>query len=91
MTDRTAPLDAAGAEQLLVDTEPYLSCDECFARLDEYVEHRTRTPEVHDPLMETHLRGCGVCADEAAALAELLREPPDGVQDGHRTNGRPEE
>ena len=25
-------------EKLLVDTAPYLSCDECFERLDEYVE-----------------------------------------------------
>lgn len=75
MTDRTTPLTPASAEQLLVDTSPYLSCDECFARIDEYVERTVSSPGHQDPLMETHLRGCGVCADEAAALAELLGGP----------------
>jgi hypothetical protein len=83
MTDRTTPLTPASAAQLLVDTSPYLSCDECFARIDEYVEQAARVPGYHDPLMETHLRGCGVCADEAAALAELL--------DGPGTGSRPRE
>lgn len=83
MTDRTTPLTPASAEQLLVDTSPYLSCDECFARIDEYVEQAARVPGYRDQLMETHLRGCGVCADEAAALAELL--------DGPGTGSRPRE
>lgn len=74
MTDRTTPLTAASAEQLLVDTSPYLSCDECFARLDEYVERAVSSPGHRDAPMETHLRGCGVCADEATALTELLRD-----------------
>lgn len=78
MTDRTTPLTPASAEQLLVDTSPYLSCDECFARLDEYVERTTGSPDHRDVRMETHLRGCGVCADEAAALAELLRGAEPG-------------
>lgn len=72
MTDRTTRLTAATVERLLVDTSPYLSCDECFARIDEYVDRLARVPGHRDELMETHLRGCGVCADEAAALTELL-------------------
>lgn len=72
MTDRSTPLTPTSAQRLLVDTEPYLSCDECFARIDEYVERTVHVPGHRDPLMETHLSGCGVCADEAAALAELL-------------------
>lgn len=72
MTDHSTPLTRASAEQLLVDTTPYLSCDECFARLDEYVDRAALVPGHRDLLMETHLRGCGVCADEAAALAELV-------------------
>ncbi len=72
MTDRTIPLTTTAAERLLVDTSPYLSCDECFARIDEYVDRLASVPGYRDELMETHLRGCGVCADEAAALTELV-------------------
>jgi len=72
MTDRTTPLTATAAERLLVDTTPYLSCDECFARIDEYVDRLASVPGHRDVLMETHLRGCGVCAEEATALAELV-------------------
>jgi len=82
MTDRTTPLTPASAAQLLVDTAPYLSCDECFARIDEYVERKGHVPGYRDAPMETHLRGCGVCADEAAALAELLGGPGTGSRPG---------
>ena len=75
MTDRSTPLTPTSAQRLLVDTEPYLSCDECFARIDEYVERTASSPGYRDVDMETHLRGCGVCADEAAALNELLGGP----------------
>ena len=55
-----------------VDTEPYLSCDDCFAQLDTWAERRL-TGHTADLAMETHLAGCGACAEEAAALVELLR------------------
>lgn len=57
---------------LLVDTSPYLSCDDCFARIDEYVERHVADPEHDDAAMEAHLAGCGACAEEAAALEDLL-------------------
>lgn len=75
MTDRTTSLTPASARRLVLDTSPYLSCDECFARIDEYVERTIAVPGHRDPLLETHLNGCGVCTDEAAALAELLAAP----------------
>ncbi len=60
---------------LLADTSPYLSCDECFDRIDEYVERRIADPHYDDPTMRVHLAGCGACAEEAAALHELLDGP----------------
>lgn len=72
MTDDSAILTEAAVTGLLVDTEPYLSCDACFERIDQYVEKRRADPSHEDPEMDTHLAGCGVCADEAAALQELL-------------------
>ena len=59
---------------LLVDTEPYLSCDDCFERIDAYVEQVVADPAHQDREMATHLDGCGVCAEEAQALQELIRQ-----------------
>ncbi|ABL84139.1 MULTISPECIES: hypothetical protein [unclassified Nocardioides] len=71
----TRPNHGLGPEtiaRLLADTSPYLSCDDCFAQLDEYVERRFADPQHHDPALEAHLRGCGACAEEAEALLDLL-------------------
>ncbi|TLF77596.1 hypothetical protein [Nocardia cyriacigeorgica] len=57
---------------LLADTSPYLSCDECFDRIDEYVERRIADPHYDDLAMRVHLAGCGACAEEAATLHDLL-------------------
>lgn len=57
---------------LLADTDPYLSCDECFDRLDEYVEQLLRDPSYDDVAMRTHLLACAACAEEADSLLELI-------------------
>jgi hypothetical protein len=72
MTEPTHGLSAATISSLLTDTNPYLSCDDCFAGIDEYVERTTADPRFEDPAMEAHLAGCGACAEEAEALRELL-------------------
>lgn len=68
----TGELTPDVVEALLVDTSPYLSCDECFIRVDEYVERSLADADHRDEPLEAHLAGCGVCADEAEALKELL-------------------
>lgn len=73
MTDRPTQLTAEAAARLLADTDPFLSCDECFARLDEYVESLVRDPDHDDPAMRAHVAGCGACADEVEALLTLVR------------------
>lgn len=65
-------LTPAVVAALLADTEPYLSCDDCFTRLDTWAERRLTDGGHRDDAMETHLAGCGACADEAAALLDLL-------------------
>jgi hypothetical protein len=72
MNDPT-PLPPEAVEALLTDTSPYLSCDDCFATIDVYVEHLAADPAYRDVRMETHLAGCGACAEEARTLLELLR------------------
>lgn len=59
---------------LLLDTQPYLSCNDCFERIDRYVEERLADPAHDDPEMSTHLAGCGVCAEEARTLEDLLHQ-----------------
>ncbi|HET7351310.1 MAG TPA: hypothetical protein VFJ28_10255 [Marmoricola sp.] len=73
MNDATRGLSAETITSLLADTSPYLSCDDCFERIDEYVERTLADPKVRDVAMEAHLAGCGACAEEAEALRELLR------------------
>jgi hypothetical protein len=76
VSEHPRPLGADTIAALLADTEPYLSCDDCFDRMDEYVERCLADPGHDDLPMRTHLAGCGACAEEAATLRDLL------VQDG---------
>ena len=70
---RVRLLSSDEAQALILDTEPYLSCDECFDLVDRYVEAAQRgsgAPPV--PGMAQHLAGCPACAEEAESLMELL-------------------
>lgn len=59
-------------DSLLLDTSPYLSCDECFDQIDTYVEQLTRDSNHQDLPLQVHLKACGACAEEAETLLELL-------------------
>lgn len=56
--------------RLLGPAGPEVSCEECFARLDEYVdaEQRGADADALIPGMRAHLEGCPACADDHAAL-----------------------
>jgi hypothetical protein len=71
MSDQRPPLSSQAAHRLLLDTEPYLSCDECFALVDTYVETLLADPTRDLPGMRVHLAGCVACAEEARSLVEL--------------------
>jgi hypothetical protein len=58
---------------LLQDTTPWLSCDDCFERMDTYAEATISDPGRPDEAMATHLRGCAACNEEAQSLIALLR------------------
>ena len=66
------PITAAAIDALLLDSSPYLSCDECFEQIDAYVEQSLDDPEYEDARMRVHLQACGACAEGAATLTELL-------------------
>jgi hypothetical protein len=53
---------------------PELSCDECFAELDRYVELELGRgdAEAQVPGMQAHLEGCPACRDEHDLLREFV-------------------
>jgi chemotaxis methyl-accepting protein methylase len=71
MTDlRSLTPDAI--DRITLDTEPWLSCDDCFDHLDTVVETvLTRTGSMTE-LFRVHLAGCSVCREEAMSLATLV-------------------
>ncbi|MEO7449227.1 MAG: hypothetical protein ABI336_13225 [Humibacillus sp.] len=78
MSSAHPPLTAQIARCLILDTHPYLSCDDCFDMVDTYVEALLSDPD-HDQLaMRTHLAGCDACAEEARSLIVLVAER-DGI------------
>ena len=56
--------------------EEELGCDECFERLDRFVEIELSGLDAATamPLVEDHLEKCGDCREEFVALLEALRE-----------------
>lgn len=72
MNDHKIELTQDLVDKLLLDTSPYLSCDECFEQLDVYVEQLAANPQHVDKPMQVHLHGCGACAEEADTLLDLL-------------------
>ncbi len=73
MTTPSSRIPAEAIDSLLLDTSPYLSCNDCFAQIDTYVEGLIADPTYQDIPMQVHLHACGVCAEEAETLIALLR------------------
>ena len=61
-------------ERLLGPNEAEVSCETCFARLDEYVEleRSGADAEARIPGFAAHLRGCPACRSEHEGLHALL-------------------
>jgi hypothetical protein len=60
---------------LLGPGEPELTCDECFERLDRYVDlqlARGVDADAAVPGMRAHLRGCPACLEDHASLVEFV-------------------
>jgi hypothetical protein len=64
--------------RLLGPAEPEVSCEECFERLDEYVEVELAggDPERAVPGMAAHLDGCPACREDHEALRALVSDEP---------------
>ncbi|MGH3494220.1 MAG: hypothetical protein ACRDQ1_13460 [Sciscionella sp.] len=73
MTPRN-PLIPQAIDRLLANTDPWLSCDDCFERLDVAVETALGSQTPLPEEVRVHLRACAVCHEEAQSLAALIGE-----------------
>ena len=62
-------------KRLLGPAEPELLCDECFEKLDEYVELKLRGAPADEriPGMRAHLEGCPACHEDYDSLRDLVQ------------------
>jgi hypothetical protein len=69
----TAPDVELSLRRLLGPAEPEVGCDECFDRLDRYVELEIAGEAAHElmPALRAHLDGCRACAEEHESLRAL--------------------
>jgi hypothetical protein len=76
-THRGAP---AMLTRVLGFDQPELSCEECFAQLDRYVELSLSGPEADRevPGMRAHLAGCPACAEDFDSLRDLVAADREG-------------
>jgi hypothetical protein len=65
-------------DRLLGPSGQELSCDECFERLDEYVELELAgtDADAEIPGLRTHLEGCAACREDHESLRALVAEGP---------------
>ena len=61
-------------ERLLGPRAPEISCEECFERLDEFVEQEVagRDADAAVPGMRAHLEGCPACREDHESLRALV-------------------
>jgi hypothetical protein len=69
------PTDENTLKRLLGPAGPELLCDECFEKLDEYVELELRGAPADEriPGMRAHLEGCPACHEDYDSLRELVQ------------------
>ena len=61
-------------KRLLGPAEPEVLCDECFERLDEYVDLELQGEPADEriPGLRAHLAGCPACREDYESLRALV-------------------
>ncbi|MGH2929959.1 MAG: hypothetical protein ACRDL8_17285, partial [Solirubrobacteraceae bacterium] len=71
MTSRHPHFTPDEVRRLTTSTEPWMSCDDCFAEIDRYIDGLLAGDCRGSLELRTHLTGCGACFDEAVSLLLL--------------------
>jgi hypothetical protein len=76
MSEQSKQTDLLG--RLLGPGESELSCEECFAQLDRYVELELSgaDADARVPGMRAHLQGCPACNEDHRSLRDLVATDP---------------
>jgi hypothetical protein len=63
------------ANPILGPGEPELTCEECFEKLDAYVDYvlAEERADQRVPGMRAHLAGCPACREDFESLLEFTR------------------
>jgi anti-sigma factor RsiW len=63
-------------KRVLGPADPELLCDECFEKLDEYVDLELQGASADErvPGLRAHLEGCPACHEEYASLRALVEK-----------------
>ena len=74
MSEASHPPASDLVGRLLGPAGPELTCEECFQRLDRYVEleREGHAADSAIPGMQAHLQGCPACAEDHESLVALL-------------------
>jgi hypothetical protein len=74
MSENPMPGRSSLLRSLLGPDGPELSCEECFAALDRYVELELSgaDADAHVPGMRAHLEGCKACDEDHRSLRALM-------------------
>jgi hypothetical protein len=76
MTTRRHSIDGPLLRRLTADPGPWLSCDDCFRLLDQFVDSAVvgGSENLDMPAMRNHLANCRACREEAMTLLALAAE-----------------
>lgn len=72
MTTTRRPIDEATAALLTQNTEPWMSCDECFDLTDRCVEDLLERRQAPGEALSVHLAACPACYEDVASLLALV-------------------
>ena len=80
--DRNSSQDSLLLNRLLGPQGLELSCEECFAELDRYVELELRDADADAriPGMRAHLEGCSACDEDYRSLRALVETEADSPE-----------
>lgn len=66
------PLTPEAVDRLTADTEPWLSCDDCFDQVDVVIDALVVSSASLPEEFRVHLLRCPACHEEARSLAEIV-------------------